>query len=115
MTGPRKRRFIGRMPEVRFFKPAGVPMAALEAVDLSPDELEAMRLVHQEELYQEEAAGRMGISRQTLGRILSAAHRKVTDALTGGMAIRIADSEHVVERRGRGGGRRRRRGRRHSG
>jgi len=43
---------------------------------LKPDEVEALRLADLEDLYQEEAAASMGISRQTFGRILERAHKK---------------------------------------
>ena len=74
---------------MRYFKPRGVPLMALEEVTLAFEELEALRLAHQEGLYQQDAAERMGISRATFGRVLDAAHRKVTQALVGGLALRI--------------------------
>ncbi|RKZ28812.1 hypothetical protein DRQ36_09875 [bacterium] len=95
MTRPRKTRYVSEIPEVRFFKPAGIPMADLTEVALLPDELEAMRLVHIDGLYQEQAARIMAISRQTLGRILAEAHRKITEALLMGRAIRIEDAGFV--------------------
>jgi Predicted DNA-binding proteins len=62
-------------------------------VSLSLDELEAIRLADYEGLYQEEAAARMKISRQTLGRILNLAHRKVAEALIQGKALKIETNE----------------------
>jgi predicted DNA-binding protein (UPF0251 family) len=61
----------------------------LEEVTLAFEELEALRLAHQEGLYQQDAALRMGVSRATFGRVLDSAHRKVTQALVGGLALRI--------------------------
>ena len=58
-----------------------------EEVVLMPDELEAIRLCDMEGLYHEEAAERMGVSRQTLGRILSTARQKVATALSEGHTI----------------------------
>jgi predicted DNA-binding protein (UPF0251 family) len=63
-------RTIEQVPTVTFFKPQGVPLRDLEVVRLALDELEAMRLVDLDGLYQEEAAVQMGVSRPTLGRIL---------------------------------------------
>jgi len=71
------------------FKPAGVPMTALDEVVLTLDEFEAVRLADLELLYQEQAAVQMDVSRTTLARILEAAHRKVADALVHGKALRI--------------------------
>ena len=77
------------MPGVNYFKPRAVPLSALEEVLLSVEELEALRLAHKEGLYQQDAAERMGVSRATFGRVLDAAHRKVTKALVEGCALRI--------------------------
>lgn len=64
-------------------------MSVLEEVILSVEEFEALRLAHQEGLYQQAAAERMGVSRATFGRVLDLAHRKVTQALVEGCALRI--------------------------
>jgi predicted DNA-binding protein (UPF0251 family) len=72
-----------------YYKPRGVPLRALEQVALTVDELEAIRLADLEGLYQEEAARRMNVSRQTFGRVLDAAHAKVAEALVNGKALSI--------------------------
>ena len=77
------------MPGVTYFKPRAVPLAILEEVTLSVEELEALRLAHKEGLYQQEASARMGVSRATFGRVLNSAHQKVTLALVDGCALRI--------------------------
>ena len=56
-------------------------MFRLEEIVLTPDELEALRLADLEGMYQEKAAENMGISRQTFGRIIESAHKKVAEAL----------------------------------
>ena len=88
---------VEELPGVRYFKPRGVPLMDLAEVTLAFEELEALRLAHQEGLYQQEAAERMGISRATFGRVLEAAHRKVTEALVGGLALRIEGGTYRVE------------------
>ena len=80
---------VEALPGVDYFKPRALPLAALEEVLLSVEELEALRLAHMEALYQQEAATRMGVSRATFGRVLDMAHRKVTRALVEGCALRI--------------------------
>ena len=74
----------------KYFKPQGIPMRFLEEVALELDEIEAIRLADLEELYQVDAAARMGVSRQTFGNIIARAHKKVATALLGGKALRIA-------------------------
>ena len=82
-----------------YFKPRAVPLSVLEEVILSVEELEALRLAHKEGLYQQAAAERMAVSRATFGRVLDAAHRKVTKALVEGCALRIeGGSFSMIER-----------------
>jgi len=91
MPRPRGRRRIERLHGPRRFKPQGIPAKFLEEIVLSQDELEAIRLADLEGLYQDQAAERMGISRATLGRILTQAHGKVANALVSGKVLRIGD------------------------
>ncbi|MGO9571693.1 MAG: DUF134 domain-containing protein [Desulfomonilaceae bacterium] len=93
MARPKCCRRIAEQPACRIFKPAGVPTSILEEIVLSMDELEAIRLADLEGLYQEQAAERMNVSRQTFGRIVEAARRKVAQALSEGLALRIEGGE----------------------
>jgi predicted DNA-binding protein (UPF0251 family) len=61
----------------------------MEEVNLELDELEALRLGDLEGMYQEDAARKMNVSRQTFGNIVASAHRKVADALVNAKALRI--------------------------
>ncbi len=65
----------------------------LEEVILTVDECEAIRLADLESLYQEQAAERMKVSRQTFGRIIESAHKKVAEALVKGKALKIEGGE----------------------
>ena len=85
---PHCRRIAGK-PGVCVFKPAGVPACRLEWLKLTLDEFEALRLADLEGLHQEEAAARMKVSRQTFGRIVENARRKVAQVLHSGMALSI--------------------------
>jgi predicted DNA-binding protein (UPF0251 family) len=69
------------------FKPTGIPLSEVEQIPLSRDELEAMKLCDLDDLTQEEAGAKMGVSRGTVQRTLSAARKKVVTALTKGQAI----------------------------
>ena len=77
------------MPEITYFKPAGIPLANLQEIRLSVEEAEAIRLKDMEGLEQEECAQRMNISRPTFSRVLTSARQKMADALLTGKAIRI--------------------------
>ncbi len=89
MPRRKHRRNIGFTASVEFYKPAGTRMRDIEEIVLEADELEAIRLANLEEMYQEEAADTMGVSRQTFGRIIASANKKLADALVNGKAIRI--------------------------
>lgn len=89
MSRPKKERCIRCQPNALYFKPRGIPLIHLEEIDLSLDELEAIRLADYEGLYHEQAAERMNISRPTFGRILGEARRKIAEALVEGKALRI--------------------------
>jgi predicted DNA-binding protein (UPF0251 family) len=89
MPRPRCPRRVAAPPRCSYFKPAGVPLSRLEETVLSVDELEALRLADLEGLYQDDAAGRMGVSRPTFARIVQAARRKVAAALVQGRALRV--------------------------
>lgn len=69
------------------FKPTGVPMSEIDRITLFLDELEALRLCDLDDLTQDEAGKRMGVSRGTVQRILSSARKKSAAALAGGKAI----------------------------
>lgn len=89
MPRPFKHRWIKCCPRINYYKPRGIPLDELEEVRLGLDEFEAIRLADLEGLYQEEAANKMKISRQTFGNILESAHRKIADAIVNAKALRI--------------------------
>lgn len=89
MTRPKFCRKIESLPEIRQYAPKNHPENPDDLVVLTLDELEAVRLADYEGLYQEVSAERMGISRQTFGRIVSSAHRKIADAILNGRVLEI--------------------------
>jgi predicted DNA-binding protein (UPF0251 family) len=83
MPRHRRPRRIGFAAGPLCFKPCGERGRGLDTLTLRPDELEALRLMDLEGLYQEEAAARLGVSRTTLSRTLARARRTVAAALIG--------------------------------
>ena len=69
------------------FKPTCVPLSEVEHVPLLREELEVLRLCDLDDLTQAEAGARMGVSRGTIQRILTAARKQVAKALSKGQAI----------------------------
>lgn len=99
MARPPIERAVGSVPRVTLFKPAGVPGRELEQLSLAVDELEAIRLVDLEGLSHEQAAAAMGVSRQTVGRVLEGGRAKVAEALVDGKAILIGGGQYRIEPR----------------
>jgi len=96
MARPKRCRKVAARPGSVLFKPAGVPARSLAEIVLTVDEFESIRLADQLELYHEQAADRMGVSRQTFGRVVALARRKVATALVEGLAIRIEGGSVAV-------------------
>ena len=119
MPRPFNYRRVCHLPQSSYFKPRGIPLSTLQQVFLTVDEFEAVRLADFEGLYQEDAAQRMNVSRQTFGRIIDSAHKKIADALVNGKALSIEGGPYELDPRlaqlgqmggkrfrgGRGGGR----------
>jgi len=89
MPRPKLCRKIRFNPNITYFKPQGVPMRFLDIVELTAEEVEALRLKNDKNLDQNEAAEMMKTSRSTFQRILTSAYKKMTEALIKGKAIKI--------------------------
>ncbi len=89
MPRPRLCRRVRINPDITYFKPRGVPLRFLDEVELSCEELEALRLKNIKDLDQIECAKLMKTSQSTFQRILSSAYKKISQALVNGEAIKI--------------------------
>ncbi|MCX6112936.1 MAG: DUF134 domain-containing protein [Proteobacteria bacterium] len=86
---PKKTRFIKCNPGERCFRPRCKSIKELDGVVLTIDEFEVLRLSHLEEFEQDKIAKQMKIHRSTVSRILTSAHKKITDALVNIKAIKV--------------------------
>ncbi len=89
MPRPVRSRKILNPPKMAGFKPFGMPLCELKSVKLNFDEYESINLVSYQNLAQEVAAEKMGISRPTLTRIYNRALKKISKALVECLAIEI--------------------------
>ena len=89
MPRPRKQRFCRRYKADRVYKPQGIPMKELTTAELPLDQFEAMRLCDVEQLDQESAGTKMGISRGTVQRLLYEGRRQLLEAILTNSAITI--------------------------
>jgi len=93
------------LPEVTRFEARGATgrTGDLGAVELSLDELEALRLADLQGRSQADAAARMGVSRATFGRVVASARGKVASALVQGRTIHIEGGPVAVDPNPEGG------------
>ena len=97
MPRPPGCRRIGHHPHWRHFKPygphgshgLGPHHGPRGVVEITKEELEAVRLKNILDLDQNEAAKKMNTSQSTYQRILTKAYKKIAIALVRGKAIRI--------------------------
>jgi len=94
MTRPRKHRRVRCMGMIMGFAP--IKPSTGSPINLGLDHLEALRLHDLDGLDQEQAAARMEVSRQTLGRILKEAHRAIVEAIVTDRGVIFAN-EHPIK------------------
>ncbi len=86
---PRLCRRIRFDPRCNYFKPAGLRLQELDIVELTKEEVEALRLKNLKNYDQVKCAREMKTSQSTLQRILTGAYKKISQALVEGRAIKI--------------------------
>lgn len=65
-------------------------MTCEECIEISPEEIESLRLKNIQNLDQTKAAKKLGVSQSTFQRILTGAYKKVSQALIEGKELRIS-------------------------
>lgn len=78
---PKKTRWVKCSPSERLFKPQQGSKSLKDAVILSLDEFEAVRLLDYEGLSQIEVAKQMHVHRSTVSRIITTARKKIAQAI----------------------------------
>jgi predicted DNA-binding protein (UPF0251 family) len=96
MSRPTVPRHVGCHLKGRGFRPIGQPSSQADALRIGRDEIEAIRLADLEGLYQDAAAERMGVSRQTYARILARARHTVAASLLEARIL-VVGSGPVIE------------------
>ena len=89
MSRPKIDRSVACPPRFSSYKPTGVGRARLDAIILSIDEYEAIKLANYDGLGQEEASAKMKISRPTFTRLLGSAQKKIADFIVNGKELKI--------------------------
>lgn len=91
MGRPRCNFRVDCCPPYSTFKPEGFESS--EYVEITPEEIESLRLKNIKNLEQTEAARMMGVSQSTFQRVLTSAYKKVSEALIEGKELRIVPSK----------------------
>lgn len=99
MPRPTKSRKIENPPQMKGFKPFGLPLCKAESVQLKFEEYESIRLVNYEMLGQDQAAEQMQVSRPTFTRIYNKALEVVAKAFVEGKVILIEGGNYEFERK----------------
>ena len=85
----KKQRCCRHLENEIIYKPAGIHCAELGEVFIELDEFEALQLCDLEDLDQEAAGAKMGVSRGTIQRLLTSGRRKLMAAIVNQDVIRI--------------------------
>ncbi len=105
MPRPRKWRKVCCLPENSRFGPLDSTANAANAVNMTIDEYEAIRLIDLDKFTQEECAAQMNISRTTVQGIYDEARRKLAESLVNGKVLWISGGEFkLCDGRGKGCG-----------
>lgn len=94
MPRPRKCRKVCAMPGNAEFRPVGDSFVPADAVVMTVDEYESVRLIDYEGNTQEECAGHMKIARSTVQQIYFDARRKMSVSLVEGRPLRISGGQY---------------------
>jgi len=89
MPRPRMCRRVRFKSNIDIFKPQGIPLNKIDIIELSYEELEALRLKNIQELDQNQCAEKMNTSQSTFQRILNSAYKKISMALIQEKALKI--------------------------
>jgi predicted DNA-binding protein (UPF0251 family) len=94
---PRKKKIVHEQPRIDHFSPRGRPGRPEEAI-ITVEEYETIRLYDQLGMPQKKAAQMMGISQQSLSRIIRKAHKTIADAIVNAKIIRIEGGDYINKR-----------------
>jgi uncharacterized protein len=97
MSRPKKNRKICNPPQMKGFKPFGLPSCKIETIQLTFEEYESIKLINYELLDQDQAAIQMNVSRPTFTRIYNKALKTITKAFVEAKAIVIEGGNYQFD------------------
>lgn len=96
MPRPCKRRRICAMPACKRFGPIGGDGGVRQAITMTLDEFESIRLIDMEGMTQEQCAAQMNVARTTAQSIYNSARAKIAEFLFGQKELAIGGGDYVL-------------------
>jgi uncharacterized protein len=96
MPRPRKQRHICCMPRNNEFMPVSSHGQPEDAVVITVDEYEVIRLIDREGLSQEECSAFMNVARTTAQQIYASARQKIAVAIVEGLRLKIEGGDYCI-------------------
>ncbi len=96
MSRPKKWRNVCRLPGTRHYGPLEDTPDASEAITMTVEEYETIRLIDHKGMIQEECAEHMGVARTTVQSIYSKARKKIAKSLVKGFPLVIEGGRYKL-------------------
>ena len=96
MPRPRKQKKICCLPEVDTFGPANQTANEADAIHMTIEEYETIRLIDYESLNQEQCAEVMSVARSTIQRLYTNARKKLADSIINGRVLKIGGGYYTL-------------------
>ncbi|NLD20094.1 MAG: DUF134 domain-containing protein [Clostridiales bacterium] len=95
LARPRKCRKVCELPNTKEFAPTD-GRNPNEAIIMTVDEYETIRLIDKQGFSQEECGNYMKIARTTVQQIYTSARKKIADAIVDGLPLKIAGGDYQL-------------------
>lgn len=96
MARPRKSRSVCGLPELDHFGPLNQKAVNPNEVVMTVEEFEAVRLIDNEDMTQEQCAVQMQVSRTTVQAIYNSARKKIAESLVQGKSLSIQGGNYLL-------------------
>ena len=96
MSRPRKCRKVCCLPDSNLFGPLGAKVTMNEAITMTVEEYETIRLIDLDNLTQEECSQRMAVARTTVQKIYGDARKKIAESLVNGSRLKIEGGDYKL-------------------
>jgi predicted DNA-binding protein (UPF0251 family) len=96
MPRPRKQKLICSLPPCNTFAPCGSNGSENEAVLMSLEEYETIRLIDLNDMDQAQCAEEMGVARSTVQRLYMDARRKIAGCIVEGRMLKISGGDYTL-------------------